>query len=223
MIGPLPHVSTLSGWVSPLTWPDLPGYVFPLPFGRQHSLFGASYPPGALVRPCGWPTDLPSKCSVSHDQTPRGCPRSASLSAVGVGAPYTPGPGVRAGSFHGLPVIAHHTVLINHRPVFARDDASEGVSVRHPSDLSLAWLGGWFPAPSASLSSSRTPPLPATPVRGGTKQWTRAWVLPFTAPLNGCDVVSHVIGAPTTRQFCSCCRTTWVLLSRKPDVSDELW
>ena len=161
---PLPHVSPLSGWVSPLARPYPASYGFLVPFGCWPSLVGASSPPGDLVRPHGWPTDLQSPRSVSHGQTPRGFPRSASLSAVGVGAPYTPGPGVPTGSFHGPPAIAHHTVLVNHHPVFARDDASEGVPVRHPSDLSLAWLGEWLPAPSAFLSSSQTPPLPATPV-----------------------------------------------------------
>ena len=36
--------------------------------------------------------------SRPHDQTPTGFPRSASLSTAGVGAPYTPGPGVPAES-----------------------------------------------------------------------------------------------------------------------------
>jgi len=37
------HVSRLSAWVSPVSRPYLPSYVFLMPFGWQPSLLGSSF------------------------------------------------------------------------------------------------------------------------------------------------------------------------------------
>jgi len=122
-LGPLSHLSPLSGRVSPLARPDPAGYAFPLPFGCWPSLLGTSSPPGVVVLPCGWPT-----AGQDHSWTPgrphEGCHVPHPSSAVGVGAPYTPGPGVRAGGYLAPPALTQFTVFINHPPVSERDGAS---------------------------------------------------------------------------------------------------
>jgi hypothetical protein len=121
---PLSHVSPLAGWVSPLTRPDPAGYGFPVPFGGWPSLLGTSSPPGVLPLPHGRATEIQGTRSVFDSQSPRGLPRSASLSVVGVGAPYTPGSGVRAKSYIVPSALTQVTVLASHRPVSERDGAS---------------------------------------------------------------------------------------------------
>ena len=66
VMGQQVHVSALAGWIMAynIASPDitrvsyLAGYGFPVPFGRQPSLLGPSFPAGDLCRRCRWPTRL---------------------------------------------------------------------------------------------------------------------------------------------------------------------
>ena len=73
------HVSTLSGWVSPLSRPYSPGYVFPLPFDVTTFAFWDFLFPlenSAFLTvglPVAWtPSGFPSSAFVRYDRV--GCP-----------------------------------------------------------------------------------------------------------------------------------------------------
>src|SRR5215472_16901998 len=96
-----PHVSRLSAWVSPY----LPGYVFPLPFGWQPSLFEAS---------CAHWGVTPSLRSAYSGvpETPLGLPRSTQLRCHWGGCLLYRGEWVSSKSVHrpDFPCSLHHRI-----------------------------------------------------------------------------------------------------------------